>query len=201
MLDHNLYAWGPVVVFLPTIAFLADWFLTVHGARAAARVRERWSVEGSYELNPTWVAAVDSGKWINVRVVAIAVIVLLLMAALYALAGTLADGFDRIAVSGIPIFALGAGILLLVQGPTLMNHAANFIQFRALAQPDAVSGGLRISRWLALNQTAWLYLRFAVIWLVLALASLQVFFLGGVIGCVITGVRFWRLARATRSTR
>ena len=189
MLDENLFRWAPVVAVLPGIAFLVDWLLTVAGAKAAAQVRDRWSVEGSYEMNPVWAAAVDRGAWVNWRILLVAALIAALMGVLW---------LTTRLVELPAVFALGAGMMLLVQAPTLMNHAGNLAQFRALADKNAASGQLTISRRLALSQVGWLYLRFAVLWLVLSAASLQAFFLGGAIGCLVVGVRFWRLSRAAR---
>ena len=199
MLDQNLYDWAPLVIFLPALAFLADWTLTLAGARAYRTISHRWSVEGSYEMNPVWEAAVESGKWLNSRVIAVAVIFLALLAALW-LATVALDTVGGAALfSGPAIFAFAAGTLLLVEVPTLMNHATNLLQFRVLADPLAASGGIRIARWFALGETAWFYLRFAVLWLVLGLASFQAFFLGGTVGCLVIGLRFRRLGHSART--
>ena len=190
MLDANLFNWAPLVVVLPTIAFLIDWVLTLAGARAVARVSDRWSIEGSYELNPAWAAAVDSGRWFNFRAFLVADLLVVLMIAI-----RLVSELARLPWA----FALAAGMLLLVQAPTLMNHAANLIMFRDLRDKTAASGQLTITRRLALNQAAWLFLRFAALWLALWVPSQQAFFLGGAIGCVVVGVRFWRLVPGARN--
>jgi hypothetical protein len=198
VIDSNLFRWAPLIVVLPSLAFLVDWAMTVLGARAASRVSHRWSVEGSYEMNPTWTSAVDRGSWFNWRVGAVAFLMFALMAGLFLVIGELRLASGRL-VDGQTLFSLAAGALLLVQAPTLMNHIANLQQFRALADESAASGQLRISRRLALSQTALLYGRFAGLWLVLWLASQQAFFLGGAIGCLIVGLRFWRLEREERA--
>lgn len=199
MLDQNIYDWAPLVIFLPSLAFLADWTLTLAGARAYRTISDRWSVEGSYEMNPAWEAAVDSGKWLNARVIAVVVIFLALLASLW-LATVAVDTVGGAAlITGPAVFAFAAGTLLLVEVPTLMNHAANLQQFRVFKDPSAASGQIGIARWFALNQTGWFYLRFAVLWLVLGLVSFQAFFLGGALGCLVIGLRFWRLARSART--
>jgi len=196
VLDQNLYDWAPLVIFLPSLAFLADWTLTLAGARAYRTISHRWSVEGSYEMNPAWEAAVDSGKWLNARVIAVAVVFLAALAALW-LATLAFETVDGAALfSGPAIFAFAAGTLLLVQVPTLMNHAANLQQFRVFGDPSAANGQIRIARWVALNQTGWFYLRFAVLWLILGVASFQAFFLGGALGCLVIGLRFRRLGNS-----
>lgn len=189
MLDHNLYAWGPLVVAVAAGAFIADWLLTVAGARAQVAVRDRWSIEGSYEMNPYWVASVESGKWFTPRVVLVAALLLGGMALFWVLAAGTAPA----------VFGAGAGALLLVQVPTLMSHASNLVIFRAMLDPSAMSGHLHLRRWYALDQVAWLYLRFAVLWLALWAVSAQLFFLGGAFGAGFVGLRFRRLSREARN--
>jgi len=199
VLDQNLYDWAPLVIFLPALLFVADWTLTLTGARAYRSVSHRWSVEGSYEMNPAWEAAVERGKWLSPRMLLVTALYFALTAALW-LIGQAFDfqlGDERVGAAGL--FALGVGLLLLVQAPTLMNHAANLLQFRAMADPSAMTGQVHFARWLALNETGWFYLRFAALWLILGLASFQLFFVGGAIGCVTTGFRFWRVGRSART--
>ena len=189
------------MVAITVAAFVADWLLTVAGARAYVAVRDRWSVEGSYEMNPSWVASVESGRWVTLRVVAVAGLVALLLGGVW-LAGTyLEDLYPTDSGIAVMFFSLGAGALLLVQAPTLMNHVRNLTQFRSMSDPTAVTGQLRVSRWLALSQVSWIYLDFAVLWLLLWVVSLQAFFLGGVIGSLVVGLRFRRLADEARRAR
>lgn len=199
MIDQNLYDWAPLFILLPSLAFLADWTLTLVGARAYRSVSSRWSVEGSYEMNPAWEAAVDSGKWLNPRMLLVTALYFALTAALWLVAQAFEFqiGDERVGAAGL--FALGLGLILLVQVPTLMNHAANLLQFRAMTDPSALTGQVRFARWLALNETGWFYLRFAAMWLILGIVSFQLFFLGGALGCLTTGFRFWRVGRSTRA--
>ena len=167
MIDQRLFDWAPLVVAVTVAAFVADWLLTVAGARAYVAVRDRWSVEGSYEMNPSWMSSVESGRLLTVRVLAVAGLVVMLLGGVW-LAGTyLEDLYPTDSGIAVMFFSLGAGALLLVQAPTLMNHVRNLTQFRAMSDPTAVIGQLRVSRWLTLSQVAWIYLDFAVLWLLL----------------------------------
>jgi hypothetical protein len=200
MIDQVLFNWAPIVIVAAVVAFLADWFLTVAGARAAVGVRDRWSVEGSYEMNPAWTAAVDRGRWINARVVAVAGIIALTLALVWVLDDISRREVARPLINGPSIFPAAAGVFLLLEAPTLMQHVGNLTQFRAMADPLATSGQLRIARWFSLQQVALVYLRFSVLWLALAGLSLQMFFVGGALGCAVVGFRFRRLAGAARAS-
>jgi hypothetical protein len=199
VLDQNLYDWAPLVIFLPALLFVVDWTLTLAGARAYRSVSDRWSVEGSYEMNPAWETAVERGKWLHPRMVLVTALYFALTAGLWLVTRSFAvqDGEEQVGAASL--FALGVGFILLVQAPILMNHAANLVQFRAMGDPSAMTGQVRFARWLALNETGWFYLRFAALWLILGVASFQMFFLGGALGCLTTGSRFWRLSRSART--
>jgi hypothetical protein len=190
MTDRTLFDWGPLVAVLALVAFVLDWSLTHVGARAFRAVRHVWDAEGSYEMNPTWRAEIDSGRWFSWRAVAAGAILVSLIVAMWLVIDL--GGLDA------AFFALAAGVVLLLQAPTLLMHAGNLQTFRALADPTAVTGALHLRRWFLYHQSAWAYLRFGALWLVLAALSRQAFFLGGALGCVLFGWRLLRLSRAAR---
>jgi hypothetical protein len=177
MIDRVVYDWAPVVAVVAVGLFLADWTLTHIGAAASQKVRDRWAVEGSYELNPTWQAEIDSGRRFTWRLVAVGI---LLAALLLAIRWVVELGEMDPAW-----FAVGAGAVLLLQAPTLIAHASNLQMFRDLADPTAITGSVTFSRWLTLRQAGWFLVRFAVLWLVLWVPSQQAFFLGGALSCLL----------------
>ena len=190
MIDRVLYDWAPLVALVAIGLFVADWTLTHVGAAASKRVAERWAVEGSYELNPTWQSDVDAGRRFTWRMVGVAVALAgLLLAMRYVVELTELDP---------AIFDVAAGAVLLLQAPTIMVHANNLQTFRDLADPTAITGSVRFSRWLILRQAAWYLVRFAGLWLVLWVPSQQVFFLGGVLSCLLFARRLAVLPGAER---
>jgi hypothetical protein len=193
MIDRVLYDWAPLAIATVVGFFLADYVLTHLGARAAERVRDRWSVEGSYEMNPTWERQIDSGRWFSWRVPAVAGALAVLLAAVRALVG-LDVGLDP------AFFGFAAGLMLLIQAPILIAHATNLQTFRDMAEPTAVEGGLHFSRWYTYRQGAWYVLRFGVLWLLLWLPSQQAFFLGGAASCLLWARRMGQLATAARAS-
>jgi hypothetical protein len=192
MLDATIFDWGPAVAVVSVVAFALDWSLTHVGARAFQRVRHIWDVEGSYELNPTWQAEVDAGRRFSWRAAAVALLLFVLLVAMWLVV--------EISSLGASFFAFAAGAVLLVQAPTLLLHAANLQTFRTLADPTAVQGAIRLSRWYVYDQSAWAYARFALLWLVLWPPSQQLFFAGGALGCGLLGFRMLGLGRRLRPT-
>lgn len=190
MIDRVLFDWAPITVATVAVAVALDWLLTHAGARASARVRHVWEGEGSYEMNPTWEQAVDSGKRFNWRIVgATALLVGLLLAVRYV---------PGLADLDPAFFALAVGAVMLVQTPIFMTHAGNLQTFRTLADPTAVSGRIVMHRWFLHGESAWLFGRFAVLWLALWVPSQQAFFLGGAIGCLALSRQMFRLRNEAR---
>jgi len=192
LIDRVLYDWAPVAIAGVVVCFLADYLLTHLGARAARGVRDRWSVEGSYEMNPTWERQIDSGRWFSWRVPLVAVLLGVLLGAMRVLVQP--DLFGL----GPAFFGFAAGLILLLQAPILIAHATNLQTFRDLADPTAVQGGLHFRRWYVYRQGAWYVLRFGILWLVLWLPSQQAFFLGGAASCLLWARRMAQLGAAAR---
>jgi hypothetical protein len=192
MIDRVLYDWAPLVALVAVATFVLDWSLTHIGAAASQKVRDRWASEGSYELNPTWQSDVDAGRRFTWRMVGVAVaLAALLLAMRYVV---------ELGELDPPIFAVAAGAVLLLQAPTIMVHANNLQTFRDLADPTAITGSVRFSRWLVLRQAAWYLVRFAALWLVLWVPSQQAFFLGGALSCLLFARRLAMLPGAARGS-
>ena len=111
MIDRVLYDWAPVAIAVVVVAFFADYFLTHVGARASHRVRDRWSVEGSYELNPTWERQIDSGRVFSPRAVLVAMLLAAALATVRLLAEPGGEPLDP------AVFGFTVGVMLLLQAP------------------------------------------------------------------------------------
>jgi hypothetical protein len=214
MIDRALFDWAPLAIATVVGFFLADYVLTHLGARAARRVRDRWSVEGSYEMNPTWERQIDSGRWFSWRVPAVAALLAVLLGAVRLLAGSglfgpglfgLDEGPDpglgAVLDTGMAsaFFGFAVGLIALLQAPVLMAHATNLQTFRDLADPSAVQGSMHFSRWYTYRSGAWYVLRFGILWLLLWLPSQQAFFLGGAVSCLLWTRRMAQLGTAART--
>jgi hypothetical protein len=191
MLDQTVIDWGVLVAVIVAAMFVLDLSLTVLGARASERIRDRWSVEGSYELNPRWQSQIDAGRLVSPRLVlvAVAIPVLLIIERQLLLVAELDTTF----------FAAGIGAFLLVQAPTIMTHLGNLTTVRDLADLTAVEGRIRLSRWFVYRQSAWHYARFSALWLLLWAGSQQAFFLGGAFSCAVIATQHRHLGSLARA--
>ena len=192
MIDQTLFDWAPLAIATVAGFFLADYVLTHLGARAAEGVRDRWRVEGSYEMNPTWERQIDSGRWFSWRAVLVVLVIVGALGALRVLAG-LVDVYADPAW-----FAFATGVMLLLQAPILMLHVANLHTFRVLADPTAIEGAIVYRRWFVYRQGMVYLAGFAVLWLLLWLPSHQAFFLGGALSCGLWARRMAQFGTAAR---
>jgi hypothetical protein len=191
MVDRVLYDWAPLAIGTAAIAFILDWSLTHLGNRASRRVQDRWQSEGSYELNPSWEEAIDSGRPFTGRLVSVGLLMVGLLVAFRYL---------PVLVDLDPaFFAFTAGTILLLQAPIMMAHGTNLHTYRALADPDAVEGRILFRRWFLYGQSAWFMTQFAALWFALWLPSQQAFFLGGAVGCLLLARWMFRLAKVANS--
>jgi hypothetical protein len=193
VIDQVVFDWAPVAISAVIACFFADYSLTHLGARASARVRDKWRIEGSYEMNPAWERQIDSGRWFGWRVVLVPAALAVLLAVLRILAGFVDFYADP------AYFGFAVGSMLLIQGPILVLHAVNLETFRLLARPDAAEGSIVYKRWFGYRQSIVYLLGFAALWVALWLPSQQAFFLGGAASCALFARRFTQLATQARS--
>jgi hypothetical protein len=193
VIDRVLFDWAPVAIAMVVGAFFADYLLTHLGARASQKVRDRWSVEGSYEMNPTWERQIDSGRILGPRMFVVAALLAVLLAAARLLTWPGGEPLEP------AFFGFAVGLMLGLQAPVLMTHGANLAMFRALLDPTAVDGGTRFRRWFVYRQGAIYLWQFAILWGLLWIPSQQAFFLGAALACVLFGRRLYILGLEART--
>jgi hypothetical protein len=191
MLDQTGIDWGVLAAIVVAATFVLDLTLTLLGARASERVRDRWSVEGSYELNPRWQSQIDARRLLSPRFVLVAAGIPVVLIAERQLL--------LVAELDMTFFAAGIGAFLLLQAPTIMTHVANLTTLRDLADLTAFEGRVRLSRWFVYRESAWHYARFSALWLLLWVGSQQAFFLGGAFGCAVIATQHRHLGTLARA--
>jgi hypothetical protein len=137
----------PEMLLLPAL-MLADYFLTIAGARAKRGTYERYFGTRHYELNPVWQKAVARLAWFNPRH-------LVLTAALTAILVVLAEGplaADK------PIVEMLEGLFFAMFGIVVGRHLGNLATFAYLRRhPDAIEGRVTMSHdivlWISTFQT------------------------------------------------
>ena len=109
----------PEILAVPLL-MVADYTLTILGARESAAVYREHFVLASYEMNPLWRKSVDEIRWFNPRHFAIVCLVTLLLVLV-----------DQVAPAELPIeFFLGG--VFGAWGMVFGRHVANLLLFRYL---------------------------------------------------------------------
>lgn len=146
----------PEVILVPLL-LLADYFLTLIGAKAASGKYGQHFRTAHYELNPVWQQAVAQRKWFNPRQLSLVAVI---SAGFYYLTFALSDDW----------FAGLVGLYFGIFGSVIGRHISNLLTFRYFENhPDEVQGEVRLahSLTLALSQV-----QFSLVLIPLLLLSL-----------------------------
>jgi hypothetical protein len=124
----------PEVLFVPVLMVL-DYYLTLYGAHLAEQSYRRHFKTKHYELNPIWQSAVARRHWINLRHLALVVLmggILVLLAEVLELESEFLN----------PLL----GFVLTSYGVLLGRHLCNILTFAHLTRcPEEVVGEVRLS--------------------------------------------------------
>ncbi len=189
MIDHYLTDTPWIALAIWVALYLSDYYLTIWGAtlrkeKAAALI----DTGGSYELTPVFRADVDALRWVSPTFfwhLFLSALVLLFAWWLTVRHSEFPPGF---------LFVVGAMVLLEVA--VHIRHVRNILFFRALRTPGATEGHIRHSQWLTLHLSAIEFISFAILFAACFAVSANLFFIGGTVTCLATG-----LAHEQRSRR
>jgi ribosomal protein S18 acetylase RimI-like enzyme len=189
MIDRYLTETPWIALAIWVVLYLSDYYLTIWGAtlrkeKAAALI----DTGGSYELTPVFRADVDALRWVSPTFLwhlFLSVLVLLFVWWLTVRHSEFPPGF---------LFVVGA--LVLLEVAVHIRHVRNILFFRALRTPGATEGHIRHSQWLILHLSATDFISFAMLFVVCFVVTGNLFFIGGTLTCLATG-----LAHEQRSRR
>lgn len=137
----------PEIVAVPVL-MLADYALTILGAKSSAAVYRKHFAMASYELNPLWRRSVDQIRWFNPRHLALVVLV----------TGMLIVVDQRTSLSRHAI-EISLGMLFGAFGSVCGRHLSNLMVFRYLNRcPNEISGQVRMSMRLGLKISQFTYI-------------------------------------------
>lgn len=184
-----IHLWPGLVVW--TALYTSDIYLTITCAKLyQAGVKEKFVVEGSYELTPYYQKDVDSLRIFSSRFFWMLCLTLATLSAVWWLVK------QSLLPPGYPLVL---GYFILVQLVVHRRHLRNLLLFRAITKDGAVRGRIEYSRRLMLRQSALDLVYFASLFALLSLATYSLFILGGALGCFLTAVKHWQLARKQAS--
>lgn len=172
-----------------TFLYVSDYYWTLTNARMyQAGVNKVFIIEGSYELTPYFQKDIDALRYFSPR----------FMLALFLTNCALAIGWwlSRDDLGWRNLYLWSLGVLILLSLTVHQRHIRNFFLFRAMLRPeDGIQGRIAYPRPVILRQSAIEFLCFAGLFLSTMLVTPNWFTFGGVVGCLVTAVKHWQLAR------
>ena len=168
--------------------YLGDYYLTLYGARLyVANGKEHLSIQGSYELTPTFQKDVDRLRLVSPRFFAFVVLSSALIFCIWFLS------VQILAMPEFYLFLLGG--LMLREAVIHIRHWRNITTFRLAAHPNAMQGMIGYSKWTSYRMSATELLSFAVLYLLIGLTVGSWFLFGGAFACMVLSIQHQLLAR------
>ena len=170
-------------LFLVPAFMLADYFLTIVGAKQRDKKYSEHFTTEHYELNPTWQKQIAQGKWLNPKHLLITTVVTLLLV----LVIEAAEGVPEPLAQGI------LGGLLVFFGAVIGRHLYNLLIFRDInRKPNEISGQVAMAHGLMLRMSLYQYVVVLIPLALIAVLSPTPFVLGGLLGVVLLLVHHLR---------
>ena len=136
----------PELIAVP-ILMLADYALTILGAKSSTVVYRNHFTTPSYELNPLWRKSVDQIRWFNPRHISLVALVTVLLIVV------------DLAVLPYDLFELALGMLFGAFGAVCGRHLTNLMLFRYVNRhSNEISGQVQLSLKLMLKISQFNYI-------------------------------------------
>ncbi len=182
MIDFLNEHWW-LAIILQSLLFLGDHYMTVVSAKLLkSYVGQHHVFQNGVELNPMFEKEVANFQWFTQK-------------HLLALIGGIV-ALSTIRLLGlVAIFEFLIGAILLQWLEIDLLHIQNILYFRdIIRKPNSLTGTVESSYWLSQRQTAFRKISHAVFISVAALATMRLFFWGGVVVLIVQGFRHLKLA-------
>jgi len=179
--------WYGVVLWI--ILYTSDYYLTLYCARGFRDIGH-FQFEGSFELTPQYHKDID-----NLRPVSKLHLVLLVAYSLLILAVWWITSLSAFLEWAYPLYL---GMFLLLEVAVHLRHLRNVALIREARRSGGVEGEIRYKRWFSYRISASEIYIYATLFLLIALLTYSLFFLGGAIMCYGMGLRHRRMAKKTK---
>jgi hypothetical protein len=179
--------WYGVILWI--ILYTSDYYLTIYCARGFREIGH-FQFEGSFELTPQYQKDID-----NLRPVSKLHITLLLV---YSLIILLVWWITHLTTYLQWSYPLYLGMFLLLEVAVHLRHLRNVFLIREVRRNGGVEGQISYRKWFSYRVSANdLYLS-GTLFLLVAMLTYSLFFVGGAIMCYATGVKHARLSRKSK---
>lgn len=176
-------------ILLWIILYTSDYYLTLYSARGFREIG-LFQFEGSYELTPQYQKDIDHLRPVSKLHLTLLVTYSALILTIW--------WITRLSFFLEWTYPFYLGMFLLLEVAVHLRHLRNVALIREIKRNGGAEGQLTYKKWFSYRISAYeLYLH-ATLFLLIALLTYSLFFLGGAIMCYATGFKHARLARKTK---
>jgi len=176
----NEYWWVSIILWV--VLFLGDHYMTVFAAKLHKALGEQQlTFQNGYELNPNFEKEVANFQWFTRKHFNALI------------GGIFTLSFLRL-WGGKTIFEFFIGAFLLQWFYIDLTNIVNILSLQDIRKPGSLTGKIEYSYWLSQRQVAFRNISQAILFSIAALATMRLFFWGGVAGLLFTGTRHLNLA-------
>jgi hypothetical protein len=173
-------------VLLWVILYMSDYYLTLYCARGFREIGH-FQFEGSFELTPQYQKDID-----QLRLTSGLHMILLLI---YSLLMLIVWWITRLSMYLEWTYPLYLGMFLLLEVAVHLRHLRNVALIQEIKRNGGVEGQISYEKWFSYRISARELYISATLFLIVALLTYSLFFLGGAIMCYGTGFKHNRLAK------
>ena len=179
--------WHGILVWI--ILYTSDYYLTLYSARGFREIGH-FRFEGSFELTAQYQKDID-----NLRPVSKLHLVLLVAYSVLILA---VWWITKLSVYLEWAYPMYLGMFLLLEVAVHLRHLRNVALIREVKRSGGVEGEIRYKKWFSYRISASELYLYATLFLLIALLTYSLFFLGGAIMCYGMGFRHGRMAKRAK---
>jgi hypothetical protein len=176
--------WYGIILWM--ILYLSDYYLTLYSARGFREIGH-FQFEGSFELTPHYQKDIN-----NLRPVSKLHIILLFA---YSLLILIVWWITRLSIYLEWTYPLYLGMFLLLEVAVHLRHLRNVALIREIKKHGGVEGQIIYRKWFSYRISARELYIYATLFLLVALLTYSLFFLGGAIICYGTGFKHSWMAK------
>ena len=179
--------WYGVILWM--ILYTSDYYLTLYSARGYREIGHI-QFEGSFELTPQYQKDIDVLKPVSKLHVTLLIV--------YSLTILIVWWLTHLTIYLEWTYPLYLGMFLLLEVAVHVRHFRNVAIIREVRKHGGIDGQIAYKKWFSYRISANdLYIS-ATVFLLAALLTYSIFFLGGAIMCYATGFKHSRLANKAK---
>lgn len=179
--------WYGVILWI--ILYTSDYYLTLYSARGFREIGH-FQFEGSFELTPQYQQDIH-----NLRPVSKLHLTLLVA---YSGVILIAWWITHLSLYLEWSYPLYLGMFLLLEVAVHLRHLRNIALIREVKRGGGVEGQIIYRKWFSYRSSASELYLYATLFLLIAVLTYSLFFLGGAIMCYGTGIKHSRMAKKTK---